>query len=94
MLSCFNLVPSIAGMKMDLLRIKFKVIEHKKFNRCTGKTQEGSNSVHAFLIPSVSCLSRFLTAFGELLLLYLCLPLCDKVPDIPELGSGKTVLTK
>jgi len=25
---------------------------------------EGSNSVCAFLIPNVSCLSRFLTAFG------------------------------
>lgn len=79
---------------MDCLRTKFKVIEHRKFNRCTGKTQEGSNSIHAFLIPSVSCLSKFLTAFGELLFLYPCLPPCDKVPDIPELGSVKTVLTK
>lgn len=53
MVSWLSLVTSIAGMKMDWLRIKFKVVEHKKFNRCIGRTQEGSNSVHAFLIPNV-----------------------------------------
>lgn len=79
---------------MDCLRKKFKVVERKKFNRCTGRTQEGSDCVYAFLSRNVSCHCRFLTTFGQLLLLYPWLPQCGKVPAIPGLDSGKIVYTK